>query len=273
MPSLLYRVPTQNNTQYTLDSQISAGAATLTLNQSVAGVVRAPGVCVIDRIDSSGNKTASKREYKTFTGVSGAQLTGLSGGLAGSTDQVHAVGAIVEFVPDVLQENALYDVLTLEHDVYGLHASLPSVTTLRTGDLGVLSMASINTAKIGLHLNTSGASLSGMPLHPLWVIPGTPSAATTAVGKPMDMPKSGTIEWVSVVLRSPVSSASLVIDINRNFTSIFTDQNTRLGVLGGGTYASTASIGTKIFNEGDVFSVDVDAGGSMADLTVKFRAR
>lgn len=58
------RVPTINNAQYTLDSQISAGASSLTLNQSVTGIVRAPGVIVIDRIDSAGAVTASKENIK-----------------------------------------------------------------------------------------------------------------------------------------------------------------------------------------------------------------
>ena len=98
----LPRVPTNNATQYTLDSQLSAGGVTATLNQDVSSVVRAPGFFVIDRVDSSGNATSTKREYIKFTGVSSADLTTLTRGLAGSTDQVHAVGAIVEFVPDVL---------------------------------------------------------------------------------------------------------------------------------------------------------------------------
>ncbi len=117
----LLKVPTQNSIQYTLDSQILAGATSLTLNQSVAGIVQAPGVLVIDRIDSSGAITASKREYKTFTGVSSATISGLAGGLAGSTDQVHAVGAIVEFVPDILWAQSVYDTLTAQHTTSGVH--------------------------------------------------------------------------------------------------------------------------------------------------------
>lgn len=117
----LLKVPTQNSIQYTLDSQILAGASSLTLNQSVSGIVQAPGVLVIDRIDSSGAITASKREYKTFTGVSSATISGLSGGLGGSTDQVHAVGAIVEFIPDVVWAQSVYDTITAEHTTSGVH--------------------------------------------------------------------------------------------------------------------------------------------------------
>ena len=264
------RVPTTNNRQHTLDAQISASATTITLNESVAGVVRAPGYIVIDRIDSSGNITASKREYKYFTGVSGAQLSGVTS--VDGTDQVHAVGAIVEFVPTVNHENDKYDVFTTEHSALGQHTSLLSLTTVKTGTLMGLSQASLNLLSITTHLQASGASLSGFPIFPAWVLAGTVSAATTAIGKPLSMPKTGNLQWASVTLRSPISAASLIIDINKNFTSIF-EAGTRLSILGGGTFASTASINTKAFTQGNVFSVDVDAGGWFADATVQLEGR
>lgn len=280
----LYRVPTQNNSQYTLDSQIAAGATSLTLNSSVASIVRAPGVIVIDRVDSAGNKTATKREYKSFTGVSGANLTGLAGGLAGSTDQVHAVGAIVEFVPDVIQEDAWYNVFTTEHTDFGQHGSLISLSVLRTRELvgsshaslntvnmnslGLESLASLNFLQVKTFFGLSGASFTALPIRPYWVIKGVQSALTTGIGTAIQMPESGTLEHVSVVLTRgrAVSSASLLIDINKNGTSIF-DAGTRPGILGAGTYISTASIATKTFNRGDIFDLDVDNVGNQVDFT------
>jgi len=124
----LYQVPTQNNLQYTLDVKYTSGGTTLTLNTSVTSTVQAPGVCVVDRIDSSGNKTATKRTYYSFTGVSGADLTGLA--VVDGTDQDHAVGAIVEFVPDVDTFQSYYDTFTTEHATDGTHGSA-TVTTLK----------------------------------------------------------------------------------------------------------------------------------------------
>lgn len=267
----LYKVPTENALQYTLDSQLAAGeTSSLTLNTNVESVVQAPGLIVIDRIDSSESKTPSKREYIVFTGVSGSTLTGLTRGLAGSSDQVHSVGAIVEFVNDVVQAQAIYDAITLEHlaaNTPGMHVSLPSVSQAR------IAAATITNLGITNSVNASGASIAGLvPVRPTWVIPAIASAASTTAGPPVDMPAPGTIEFVSVVLSGPVSSASLVIDINKNFASIF-DAGTRPSILGGGTYVSTASINTKIFNRGDVFTVDVDAVGNQVDATVKFHAR
>lgn len=239
----LYRTPTTNALQYTLDAQLAAGGSSLTLNQSVAGVVRAPGVIVIDRVDSSGNETASKREYITFTGVSGAQLTGLSRGVSNSTDQVHSVGAIVEFNPDVTWANALYDWAVLEHETGGAHVSLPSIQSISF------------PAK----------------LNPVFVHVGNVSSVST-IGAPLDMPAAGTIQFVSAVLRSPVSSASLILDLEKNNTSIF-DAGTRPSILGGGTFVSTASIATKTFVTGDIFKAFNDNTGNGIDVSIKFSAR
>ena len=183
----LLQPPTQNAVQYTLDSAYNTSDSNLTLNSTLTGVVQAPGVCVIDRVDSSGNATPTKRDYFTFTGVSGTQLTGVTGGKAGSTNQSHSVGAIVEFVPDVVQQQAVYDVVTTEHTPNGVHASLPSVTFLQA--IGIItssqaslalvnalnlvtaSQASIALLDVGTKFSVSGASVTG-----LW-----PSSASGAV--------------------------------------------------------------------------------------------
>lgn len=105
------KYPTSTNAvQKTLDAALLAGATTsMTLN-SVTGIQNKAGVCVVDRVDANGSDTASKREYITFTGVSGSTLTGLTRNAdGGGTDQDHAVGAIVEFVSDVLQQQAVID--------------------------------------------------------------------------------------------------------------------------------------------------------------------
>lgn len=240
----LYQVPTENALQYTLDSQLSAGGSSLTLNTSVAGVVQAPGIAVIDRIDSAGNATASKREYVTFTGVSGADLTGLARGLAGSTDQVHSVGAIVEFVPDILWAQAIYDWATLEHETGGAHVSLPSIQYINF------------PAKI----------------NPVWYLPALQSGPSVGIGRPLKMPTQASLQWVAVTLHSAISSASLVLDINNGGTSIF-DTGTRPGILGGGTFVSTASIKTKTITQGNEFTVDLDNGGNAVDATIQFSAR
>ena len=110
----LYYPPTQNGLQKSLDAALNIGVtAAMTLN-NVTGVQNKPGVCLIDRIDTGGNaKSASFREFIIYQGTSGVTLTTLTRGLGGSTDQDHAVGAVVEFIPDITWGQAVIDALAL----------------------------------------------------------------------------------------------------------------------------------------------------------------
>ena len=110
MPTSLKYPTTTNAVQKTLGSALLTGVtASVTLN-SVTGIQNKAGVFVVDRVDANGVPTPSKREYITFTGVSGSTLTNLTRNAdGGGSDQDHGVGAIVEFVSDVLQEQAIID--------------------------------------------------------------------------------------------------------------------------------------------------------------------
>ena len=277
----LYQPPTQDAVQYTLDSAYVIGNTSLTLNSTLTGIIQSPGICVIDRVDSSGNATATKREYFSFTGVSGTQLTGISGGLAGSTNQGHSVGAIVEFIFDVIQSQAIYDVITTEHNSSGKHtaisASSASIQTITTPQLLVPSLASISSEYISGFLNASGASLVGVSkIVPTWVFSGPVSGASAQLGFPVDMPIPGTIKFISAILRVGSSNASLFLDITKNGAT-FLNANGSQSVLMipiNGTFSSTASIANPAFVAGDVFNFSVMNNGSMGnDLTIKFFAR
>lgn len=109
--SKLYYPTTANAVQKTLGAELLAGVtASATLNNTTS-IQNKAGVFVVDRVDSNGVATPSKREYIAFTGTSGSTVVTLTRGLAGSTDQVHAVGAIVEFVNDIAQQQAILDAL------------------------------------------------------------------------------------------------------------------------------------------------------------------
>jgi hypothetical protein len=109
----LYTVPSQNFVQKTLSADLLSGVtASATLNNA-ANIQNLPGVMIVDRVDSNGTETLSKREVVIYSGVSGSTVTGLTRNADGSgTDQDHQVGAIVEFSPDVLWGQAMYDALT-----------------------------------------------------------------------------------------------------------------------------------------------------------------
>lgn len=293
MSQVLWNAASSNAFSTTLNGSINDTVQTITLT-SITALPTMGGVLVLDRQDGSGNDTPIKREFITYTGITGSNLTGVTRGVAGSTSQSHTSGALVEETMTVSHWNDMVSYLQVEHDANGRHvlstataSAFTIITSLNasgasvvTSDLRVLRNLNASGASTVLtdlsvtrSLNlTSGASVIGnFPLHPTWVIPGFASGATTTAGKPLPMPTSGTFKWFTLTSRTPVSTASLVIDVLKNGSSIF-QTATRPSILGTGTYVSTASINSKSFIAGDVYTVDIIAGGNVADLTVLGRA-
>jgi len=121
--------PTQDGLQKVLDASLLTGVtASATLN-NVTGLQNKKGLMVIDRVDGNNNLTPNKREYISFDGTSGVTVTTLGRGLAGSTDQDHAVGAIVEFVNDVVQQEALLTELEAINTAVSALPTADSTTT------------------------------------------------------------------------------------------------------------------------------------------------
>lgn len=278
--AIILNQPTDNNLQYTLNTGYTAGGTTLVLSSSVASVVQAPGVCVVDRVDASGNKTPTAREYFTFTGVSTNTLTGVSGGQGGSTNQNHNVGAIVEFVPDVTWANSIYNTFTQEHTITGQHASLASVTHITTGNLVTLSQASVRQSNVvniniasSASANLLGSNLLGVgslaTIRQLYVtnllnvsgasIIGLPSSASGAVltsvdpnGYVFSNPATGT-GGLNISLQVPGGLASIANTMGRVVVpTAFTGQNISGYLI---TPASVASVWVQINKNGSIYGV------------------
>ena len=110
----LYYPTTKNFVQTTLGAELLAGAttsATLASTASTLGIQNKAGIIIVDRVDANGTETPSKAETISFATTSGSTVVTLVRGLAGSTDQDHAVGAVVEFGPDALQQQEICDIL------------------------------------------------------------------------------------------------------------------------------------------------------------------
>ena len=119
MATPIYYPPTQNGLQKVLDAELLTGVTASATLSNTTGIQNKKGVMVIDRIDSNNNLTPNKREYISFDGTSGSTVVTLVRGLAGSTDQDHSVGAVVEFVSDITQQQAIIDGLLLVVDTDG----------------------------------------------------------------------------------------------------------------------------------------------------------
>ena len=236
--------PLANFVQTTLNGTITDTQTTITLNS--ASNLQAPGYIVIDRVDANNAATPNAREVVSYTGVSGSDLTGCTRGADGSTNRSHSSGAIVETTPTVGMWNSLATIVM---------SGLDSNGYLRA----ISSPASISILHIKTQLNVQGASVSGIGLFPTFQFVGTISGPTTLLQTPLSMPKVGTFSWFSVMTRTQASTASVIIDVNLNGTSVF-DAGTRPAIAGGGTFISTASIATKNFSSGDRLSWDFDNG-------------
>lgn len=100
--------------QKTLNAQINDTDTTLTPN-NVTNIPTDTGVSfVVDRVDSSGTKTPTKRELMTGR-VSAGTLTGLIRGQQGTTAQTHAANAVIEFVNSGSMWNDLIDFMLQDH--------------------------------------------------------------------------------------------------------------------------------------------------------------
>lgn len=156
----LYNVPLENGVQLTIQNALLTGeTSTITFTASVTSKLQAssdiPGILVIDRVDANGNETPTKTEYISFTGVTGSTVTGLTRGLANSTDQDHSAGAIVELVPDVVWAQGINDVFTTQHNSDGTHKTLSLIS---------LVSVTINNSVLS-NINLSGNSLPSVNIY------------------------------------------------------------------------------------------------------------
>lgn len=238
MSANLPQTPSIENVSTTLSSGITDSAGTMSVAD--ASNIVSPCYLVIDRVDAAGAlKNTSLWEYVKVTNVAGNDLT-ITRAQGGSTGQSHSSGAVVEAVITAAHFEDWYNALNPEHTASGGHI--------------------IGTATITTHLQVAGASISGIGLNPTWYIPTLPSNATTALGRPMAIPRAGTAQFVSITANSIISSPSVYFDVNKNFVSMFSAGTRPL--LANTTFVSTASLSVKNFKAGDVMSVDLDWGGN-----------
>lgn len=262
-----YTAPDANYVSTTLSGAISDSATTITL--SAVTNLNSPGVLVIDREDGSGNATPDAREVIAYTGISGSDLTGVTRDFSGSTARSHADGALVEAVVDVTLWNDLRDAVAvaIQTDGTGIHVSNASVAGhLDTRAIHTSSIASIAVGQFKTLLGSSIASIAqvravNIGLNPTWKLSGTLSGATVSAGSGLTMPQGGNWESWSVTSHTISSNSSTFIDVNKGGVSIF-DTITRPAIAEETSYISTASIKTKAYSKGDIFTIDIDAGDS-----------
>lgn len=155
------RYPTTANfIQKTLGAQLLAGATAAATLNNVTSIQNKPGVMIIDRVDANNVETPTKREVIQYTATSGSTVTTLTRNAdASGTDQDHAVGAIVEFGPDILWAQSVIDGLTqVIAPATGLldTTKVVDLTTAQTLTNKILTAPSITTPTMTSPSVTSG---------------------------------------------------------------------------------------------------------------------
>lgn len=268
MPAGIPRPPSVENVSTTLSSGITDVASSMDVAD--ASSIVSPCYLVIDRVDASGTaKSTSLWEYVKVTNVAGNTLT-ISRGQNGSTQQAHSSGAVVEAVVTSAHFEEWYDVLNPEHDSAGGHVITGTATVagMNLASVATIASAGIGAARVVTSFNASGASLSGIPLSPVFVFVGSLSGPSTLLQSPLVMPRGGRWQFANYWTRTVASGVSAIVDLNINGSSIFDDVG-RPMIAAGGTFASTASIKTKNFFRGDRLSWDYDGtGGHITDFDI-----
>lgn len=102
-------------------------------------------------------------------------------------------------------------------------------------------------------------------------------AVTVATGKSrMYLEGSYTVETIRVAANTAPTGAALIVDVNKNGTTIFTTQGNRPQVAASANSGTSNSPDVLTFASGDYITVDVDQIGSTvagSDLTVTVRLR
>lgn len=191
--------PTKNGIQKTLAAQLLSTASTgdpITFDD-VDGIPNLPGVLVINRVNTSNESTPSAREYIEYSGTSGTTVLITTRNVDSSNSALtHAVGSIVEFIPDVTWADRIYDALS----------NVVNVDTLAVDTSKVATPATVASSSIVLsgsnYFSASGATISTIKDDDTFATASDTSLATSeSIKAYVD---SGTITMTNKTLTSPV---------------------------------------------------------------------
>jgi hypothetical protein len=109
------------------------------------------------------------------------------------------------------------------------------------------------------------------------IVLSRPGALVVAAGT-LQLPLSGSYTLIDYRVRvgTAPTGASLIVDINKNGTTLFTTQGNRPTIAAAGQLATTTAPAVTTFVNGDYITVDVDQIGSTvagSDLVVVLRMR
>lgn len=251
MATNFYYPTSKNAIQKTLGAQLLSSATTgdaITFTD-VDGIQNLPGVLVINRVDSNGTATPSKREYISYSSVSGTTVIIETRNVDGSGSVVtHAVGSVVEFISDAVWAQRMIDQFKVEHNVDGTHAAVTATTVTTTGDATIGGAAAVTGAITGASATTTGdvdsagavkadtvsehtldagVTVDGVLLKDSQVTTDTINEKTLAAGVTVDsvLLKDGGV----VIPNNVVYQAKDSLGVAKDLIKKYTDDNTHVG--------------------------------------------
>lgn len=131
-----------------------------------------------------------------------------------------------------------------------------------------------NTKARSAQVNSNFSAINGI-LRPTFEIPIN---GTLTVGADLTpyiiIPQNMTIIKAYARVKTSPTGDAILIDINKNGTTIWSTQSNRLTIADAGSSATQTSFNTTSLNEGDYLSFDVDQVGSTTpgqDLTIALK--
>jgi hypothetical protein len=263
----LLAAPTKNAIQKTLASQLlsSAGATDPITFDDVDGIANLPGNLVINRVDSSGVATPAKREYIEYSGTSGNTVLITTRNVDGSNSALtHAVGSIVEFIPDVTWADRIYDSLATVVDVDDISVTKAVLLTGNQTIAGVKTFSSFPvtpssdpTTDYQVATKKYVDDNAGAGGKYQFIIPGNGVVGTDVAGTWFPA-EAGTITGISLYADTAGATGASTFDVNLNGTTIYTTQGDRPSLADTATEDENTVPAVTSFAEGDKFTVDQD---------------
>ena len=290
----IYTIPSQNALQSTLDAQLIAGGTSLTLvddwSSHFSGLSATnPAVLVIDRQDSGGTDTPSKREYVLVTNVSGTTFTIATRGINGSSDQTHSVGARVEAVVDVATWGSLKTTFEAEHNsADGTHdfsssnvdfqgISVGAGTTMTAiKDEDTMTSDSATSLATQQSIKAYVDSVANSTASISFLIDGGGSALETGIKGDLEIPFDCTITQATAMADQ---SGSVVVDVWKdtyaNFPPTDADSITASApiTISSSTKSqdSTLTGWTKTISAGDILRFNVDSCTTITRVVISLK--
>lgn len=126
-------------------------------------------------------------------------------------------------------------------------------------------------------INNTGADYEISENRPAFVFTVTGTLVTgTSVTPILIAPRTLTIVKAYANVKTAPTGANLVLDINKNASTLWSTQTDRLTIVAGATSGTQTSFNVTNLVEGDILTLDLDSAGSTvagADLTVTLRCK